>query len=278
MEIELVETRNQIIIEEAHYEMVRLRHIQGLFAEYDIKIHGNNDNVFRIETDDEIARQYIESSKKKIQDYFERLFRNEISISGMNAFIANNKFHAVDSKPICYQLSIIQCLNNLIKRSTTRRTVQEPKLEGMHYSLKPHNDQIKLNNVDFDCYHLPQCLITHDHSVAIKENYSLEIKGSRYKILIESKSKHYSSSARRQIGIWFRKDEFTAGTRINLYETLRLIKTDFERAGKNLCGFMVYLYKHNHEGKDNASDFFLNFEWSIRNLLSNKTSTEIMKE
>ena len=278
MEIELVETRNQIITDEPHYEMVRLKHIHGLFAEYDIKIHSNSDNVFRIETDDERARQYIESSKKGIQDYFERLFRNEISISGMNAFIANNKFHAVDSKPICYQLSIIQCLNNFIKRSTTRRTVQEPKLEGIHYSLKPHSDQIKLSNVDFDCYYLPRCLIIHDHSVAIKENYSLEIKGSRYKILIESKSKHYSSSARSQIGVWFRKDEFTAGTRINLYETLRLIKTDFERAGKNLYGFMVYLYQHNHEGKDDASDFFLNFEWAIRNLLSNKSSTEIIKE
>lgn len=66
--------------------------------------------------------------------------------------------------------------------------------------------------------------------------------------------------------------------RINLYEILRLIKIDFERVGKNLCGFMVYLYKYNYEGKDNVSDFFLNFEWFIRNLLFNKIFIEIMKD
>jgi len=277
MKIELTENRNQILVEKPYFEMVRLRHIQGLFAEFDIEIQPNNDNHFCIETDDEMAKNYIDYTKKSIQDYFLKFNQNEISINGLLARISRNKFHAVDSKPICYQISIIGCLNNLVQANSTKRIVRESRLKGVNYELTLHQDQIKFSNIDYDCFYLKKNLILWNETIELIGNYSLRIMENKFKVIIESKAKYFSSSTSRQIGIWLKKNQFSSDEKLYLYEIIRTIKTDIEEQNKNLFGFTIYIEK-NDDSIYWDKDFLLNFEWSIRNLLTNAKSTEIKRE
>ena len=56
-----------------------------------------------------------------------------------------------------------------------------------------------------------------------------------------------------------------------------MIKSDFERDGKNLLGFSVHLKKQN-DYKEWNSVVLINFEWAIRNLLASNTSIELKNE
>jgi hypothetical protein len=277
MKIELTQNRNQILVERPYFEMVRLRHLHGLFAEFDIDIQPNGENYFCVETDNETAKDYIDYVTKSIQNYFLTLNQNEISINGLLARISKNKFHAIDSKPICYQISIIECLNNLVQLNTTKRIVIESRLKGTNYELTPYEAQIQFSNIDYDCLYLKESLIFYNETIELAGKYSLRIMQNEFKIIIESKATYFNSSTRRCIGIWFKKNQFSDDEKIQLYETLRVIKTDIQEQGKNLFGFIVYIEKNNDSSYWDK-EFLLNFEWSLRNLLSNEKSIEIKKE
>lgn len=277
MRIELTKNRNQIVIEKPYSEMVRFRRLHGLFAEFDIKIEPRKDNLFQIETDDEVAKEYINYSINGLKDYFNKLSQKEIMLIGISASIKNNKFHAVDSKPICYQIALIETLNNLINLSSTRKLVSEPTLKGKNYLITKYEDKLNLSNIDYDCCYLPKIPITQNKSIEIIGSHKLQIMDSKIQIIIESKSKYFDSTTSRQIGLWFKKKQFMSAFQIRIYEIIQRIISDFKHEGLNLFGFIIY-FDRLQEKEEWQDGLLVNFEWSIRNLLTNKNSIELTNE
>lgn len=223
--------------------------------------------------------EYIQYSTKAIREYFHKFNQNEISINGLSVRLSKNKFHAVDSKPFGYQISILRCLDNLIESNLAKKIIAKSQIKATNYELTPYENQLKFNNIDFDCIYLKKNLILWDESIKLNRNYSLKIMEKEFKIIIKTRAKYICSSTSRRIGIWFKKNQFTPDEKIYLYEILRTIKEDLQEQKKNLFGFVIYIEKIKYlDSLCWDKDFLLNFEWSIRNLFSYEKSCEIKKE
>ncbi len=271
MKIELTDQRNMIQLTQTYFEKIRLKNIMGLFAHYDLTIKPNESNILSISSTDKTVQEWLQHIKGKIIDYFEDLNSHEIGVGGMELEIKNNKFHAVDSKPVAFQITIIQSLAKVLNSVNSRKVVNKPILQTSLYSIRELTEYQRREPADYELMTIQLQGLRFDDYVLLNHSHRLNLLESSVSTLVRPKY-DISYSTTRRMHFNFRNDLFPLSYKIKFYEIIKNIENDFTKNQKDLGEFEVFVDYSNHDKFKENANFLLDWEWSLRNLLNNEDS------
>lgn len=270
---------NKISFDKEYREKVLLRHFQGLYANYELTINPINSNVIRLYSENEEANRYLESISHEIGRFIELYHDNDISINGFEITTRNDKFHAIDSKPSTYQITIIEALKRIIRKTDTRRQVIIPKLKGRNYSFETKVEKKEYRNLEWEEISTQAYVRIFDETKYLNTNGAIRIRDCEIDFHLESNINEWNTRSQNRVHLRFKKGEFTPNQMIEYLKIVELIMEDEYKNDCNVSGFIIYFEKN-----DTQVDIWkrkgenLIFEWAIRNILSSETTIEIKKE
>ena len=271
MKIELTDQRNMIQLNQTYFEKIRLKNIMGLFAYYDLSIKPNDSNIISISSTDKIIQEWLQHIKGKIIKFFEDLNSHEIGVVGMDLEIKNNKFHAVDSKPVAFQVTIIQSLTKVLNSVNSTRKVQKPLLKTSLYSITELTEYQRREPSDYELMTIELQGLRFDDYVLLNHSHQLNLLKSSVSTLVRPKHDiSYSTSRRMHFNC--KNNLFSTSYKLKFYEIIKRIENDFAKNQKDLGEFEVFVDYSNIDQFKESINFFLDWEWSLRNLLNNENS------
>lgn len=191
----------------------------------------------------------------------------------------NDKFHAVDSKPVTYQITIIEALKRIIRQSDTKRLVITPKLKGKNYLFEIKPEKREYRNLEWDEITTQEYVRIFDETKYLNTNGIIRIKDCEVDFYLESNINEWNTRSQNRIHLRFKKGEFTPNQMIEYLKIMELVMEDEYKNDRNVSGFIIYFEKNDTKVDIwKRKDENLTFEWAIRNILSSEKTIEIKKE
>jgi len=271
MKITLKDQRNMIQLNQTYFEKIRLKNIMGLFAYYDLTIKPNETNVISFSSDDKTIEEWLQHIKGKLINFFEDLNSHEIGVTGMDLEITNNKFHAVDSKPVAIQVTIIQSLTKILNSANSTKVVKKSLLQTSLYSIKELTEYQRREPTEYELVTIELQGLRFEDYVLLNHSHEINLSESSVSTLVRPKH-DISYSTTRRMHFNFKNDLFSLTYKIKFYEIIKNIENDFAKIEKDLGEFEVFVDFSSYDKFNENPNFFLDWEWSLRNLLNNQKS------
>lgn len=274
-----VEFGNKISFSEEYKEKVLLRHFLGLYSNFELIIKPTDSNIIRLYSENQEANRFWDRISHGIRDFIDLYIENDISVNGFDVITSNDKFHAIDSKPITYQIPIINALKRIFTDVNTQRTIVNPKLEGKNYSFQPQLEKKKYRNVEWDEVSTRENIRFFQETKYLNTNGLVKISNCDIDFYLESNINEGDTRSQNSIKLRFKKEEFTPNQMVDYLRIVELIISDEYKNKINLSGFILYFEKNNLQVDlfDRKGENIV-LEWAIRNLLSSEKTIKIIKE
>lgn len=269
---------NKISFTEVYHEKVLLKHFQGLYSNFDLTISPIASNKVILSSTDSKGKQFLSQIASGIKKYIKIYEENNVSICGLKIETTKDKFHAVDSKPITYEIPIIQALDTIFKRPNTNRTVLEPKLNTNLYCFEHISNKKDYRNLEWDSLSTKQLIRHHKSTKSLNVNGLIKIENSDVDITIESNSNEWNTRLQNRIDLRFQKDKFSHEEMLNYLRILELIVLDEYRTNLNPSGFVLYFERNETKIEWREENKLLTLEWCLRNILKSESTYQIKNE
>lgn len=267
----------RIAFEEVYHEKVLIKHHQGIYSNFDLTITPNSESKIRLQSNDKKAQQYLDHIANGIKRFLQTYTENDISINGFDIKTENDKFHAVDSKPITYQIPIIQAIKRIIQEQNTIRKVIKPKLKTSQYYFEVVENKRQNRNLEWDGLSTNQIIRKFEKTKCVNINGTINLVNCDFDITLEN-SDYYYTSMKNLIQLRFKKNEFHYGEMLRYLNIMNLIVLDEYKQNINPSGFILYIEKKNCIKKIETEKKMLTFEWCLRNILSSETVYKVTNE
>lgn len=276
-----LEFGNKISFSEVYIEKVLLAHFQGLYSNFELIIKPTSSNVIKMYSENEEANRFLNRISVEIKNFIDIYVENDISVNGFELITRNDKFHPVDSKPVTYQIPIIEALKRIFRKENTLRKVINSKLVGKNYNFQFKSEKKEYQNLEWEEVSTIELIRTFQETKYLNTNGLIKISNCDIDFCLESYINEWQTRSQNRIKLRFRKGEFTPNQMVDYLRVIELIISDEYKNENNLSGFILYIEKNNSQvdiwnSAKEVENIVL--EWAIRNILSSEKAIKIVKE
>lgn len=258
-----------IYLNQSYFEKIRLKNVMGLYAHYDLTISPNDSSKILISTDDRTVQSWLVTTNGKISTFFEDLNKYEIGVGGMNFELINNKLHAIDSRPICYEISLIESIRKALNSNASNKIAKTPHIASNRYSITEFSKLQSREYADYERLRINLKGLRNNENILLKCSNNIQISKSSISTLIRPKCDMYYSTS-RHISLLFKNGQFAESLKVKFYEIVKLLEVEFVKENKDLGELEIFIEYSDQEKFENDPEFIFDWEWSLRNLFSNK--------
>lgn len=245
-----------------------MKNVMGLYAYYDLTINPKENDEVIISTDDETVKSWLATPDGKIPQFFDMLKKCEIGVGGMNIDLKNNRLHAIDSKPVCYEITLIESLRKALFSDSARKIVKSPLLNSNRYNIFEFTEFQSHDYANYERLSIDLKGLKNDDFILLKQSNEIQILDSSIVTFIRPKYNMYYSTS-RHISLLFKNDQFADSLKLKFYQVIKMLELEFLKEQKDLGEFEIFIEFTDKEKFEKDTEFILDWEWSIRNLLAN---------